>query len=61
MDFENIVRLLNSTKGSFEVRDLEYKGRPVGIVVCFHEPHLPAWAHKTRQRSRYNQSLELPG
>lgn len=53
MDLENIVRLLNSTKGSFEVRYHEYKGRPVGIVVCFHEPHLPAWAHETRHR--YNQ------
>ena len=44
MDFENIIRLLSSTESSFEVKDHDYKGRPVDIVVCFQEPHFPTWA-----------------
>lgn len=60
MDFENIVRWLRGTKSSFEVGDHECKGRPVGIVVFSWTSGVYLGTNKIRQRSRDNQSLELP-
>lgn len=60
MDFENIVRWLSGTKSSFEVGDHECKGRPVGIVVFSQTSGVYLGTNKIRQRSRDNQSLELP-
>lgn len=60
MDFENIVRWLGGTKSSFEIGDHECEGRPVGIVVFSQTSGVYLGTNKIRQRSRDNQSLELP-